>query len=52
MDIIDAKGAYVGAGLIDIHIHGAGGADVMDANDDTIETISHCLLYTSPSPRD
>ncbi|MFR6473336.1 MAG: N-acetylglucosamine-6-phosphate deacetylase, partial [Turicibacter sanguinis] len=35
VDIIDAKGAYVGAGLIDIHIHGAGGADVMDANDDT-----------------
>ena len=44
VDIIDAKGAYVGAGLIDIHIHGAGGADVMDANDDTIETISQLLV--------
>ena len=44
VDIIDAKGAYVGAGLIDIHIHGAGGADVMDANDDTIATISQLLV--------
>lgn len=44
VDIIDAKGAYVGAGLIDIHIHGAGGADVMDVNDDTIETISQLLV--------
>ncbi|MTN82076.1 N-acetylglucosamine-6-phosphate deacetylase [Turicibacter sanguinis] len=44
VEIIDAKGAYVGAGLIDIHIHGAGGADVMDANDDTIETISQLLV--------
>ncbi len=44
VDIIDAKGAYVGAGLIDIHIHGAGGADIMDANDDTIETISQLLV--------
>lgn len=40
VDIIDAKGAYVGAGLIDVHIHGSGGADVMDAKDETIDTIS------------
>src|SRR5690606_31498152 len=28
--IIDAKGAYVSPGFIDIHVHGGGGADFMD----------------------
>lgn len=43
IELIDAKGGYIGAGLIDIHIHGAGGADAMDANEDTIETISEMI---------
>lgn len=29
-EIIDAKGAYVSPGFVDIHVHGGGGADFMD----------------------
>jgi len=46
VEIIDAKGAYVSAGFIDLHIHGSGGADVMDATLDALETISVTLLQT------
>ena len=37
----DLEGKMLVPGFIDLHAHGAGGADVCD-----------CLLYTSPSPRD
>jgi N-acetylglucosamine-6-phosphate deacetylase len=43
---IDAQGAYVSAGFIDLHIHGSGGADVMDATPQALETISTTLLQT------
>lgn len=43
-EIIDAKGAYVAPGLIDIHIHGYLGKDVCDATSDSIQTISQGLL--------
>ncbi len=46
METIDAKGAYVSAGFIDLHIHGSGGADVMDATPAALETISSTLLQT------
>ena len=46
VDIIDAHGAYVSAGFIDLHIHGNGGADVMDATPAALETISTTLLQT------
>ena len=46
IETIDAKGAYVSAGFIDLHIHGSGGADVMDATPDALETISSTLLQT------
>ncbi len=46
IETIDANGAYVSAGFIDLHIHGSGGADVMDATPDTLETISSTLLQT------
>lgn len=45
-EIIDAQGAYVSAGFIDLHIHGSGGADVMDATLDALETLSSTLLQT------
>jgi len=44
--IIDAKKAYVSAGFIDLHIHGAGGADVMDATPEALETLSTTLAQT------
>jgi len=46
MQIIDAKGHYVSAGFIDLHIHGSGGADVMDATPEALETISQTLIQT------
>jgi len=46
IEIIDANGAYVSAGFIDLHIHGNGGADVMDATPDALEMISSTLLQT------
>jgi len=45
-EIIDAKGYYVSAGFIDLHIHGSGGADVMDATREALETISSTVLQT------
>lgn len=35
---IDAKGNYLLAGFIDIHVHGGGGADFMDATPEAFET--------------
>jgi N-acetylglucosamine-6-phosphate deacetylase len=46
VEVIDAHGAYVSAGFIDLHIHGNGGADVMDATPAALETISSSLLQT------
>ncbi|HQR72951.1 MAG TPA: N-acetylglucosamine-6-phosphate deacetylase [Sulfurovum sp.] len=45
-EVIDAKGAYVSSGFIDLHVHGSGGADVMDASPAALETISATLLQT------
>jgi len=49
INIIDAKGAYVSAGFIDLHIHGSGGADVMDATPEALETLSSTLPQTGTS---
>jgi len=38
--IIDAKGNYVSPGFIDIHIHGSGGYDTMDATAEALKIIS------------
>jgi len=46
IEIIDAKGAYVSAGFIDMHIHGSGGADVMDATPEALEMLSCTLTQT------
>jgi len=44
--VIDAQGNYLSPGFIDIHIHGSGGADVMDATPKALQTISSTLLQT------
>ncbi|SFV68918.1 N-acetylglucosamine-6-phosphate deacetylase [hydrothermal vent metagenome] len=46
IDIIDAKGHYVSAGFIDLHIHGSAGVDVMDATPEALEILSKALLKT------
>ena len=42
-EVIDAKGNYISPGLIDIHIHGSCGADVMDSTVEAINTISSSI---------
>jgi N-acetylglucosamine-6-phosphate deacetylase len=44
LQIIDAQGSYLGAGFIDIHIHGSAGSDVMDASCEALETISTSIV--------
>ena len=38
--VIDAAGKYLAPGFIDIHLHGGGGADTMDATEEAMEKIS------------
>lgn len=42
-EIIDAGGAYIIPGLVDIHIHGAMGADFCDGEDAATDTIARYL---------
>ena len=46
VELIDAKGLYLSAGFIDIHIHGSNGYDVMDATPKALEEISKSILKT------
>ena len=39
---IDAKGAYVSPGFIDIHVHGGGGFDFMDGSVEAFLKIAEC----------
>ncbi|MBQ9263255.1 MAG: N-acetylglucosamine-6-phosphate deacetylase [Clostridia bacterium] len=43
-EIIDAQGAYVCPGLIDVHTHGYQGADVSDADPDGVRKIAKGFL--------
>lgn len=44
--IIDYSGYYIGPGLVDTHIHGYGGNDVMDNNAQGLLQLSNDLLET------
>jgi N-acetylglucosamine-6-phosphate deacetylase len=39
-EVLDAQGRILAPGLIDVHIQGAGGADVLDATPEALATIS------------
>lgn len=45
-EIIDAKGAYVAPGFLNIHIHGCGGSDAMDGTKEALDTMSRLLAST------
>ena len=45
-EVIDAKGLYLSAGFIDIHIHGSAGFDVMDGTKEALEGMAQSLLQT------
>ncbi|GAA0180747.1 N-acetylglucosamine-6-phosphate deacetylase [Clostridium sediminicola] len=42
-EVIDANGAFVSPGFIDVHIHGNGGSDTMDGTIDALKTISSSI---------
>ena len=46
LGLVDAEGAYVSPGFINLHIHGCAGADVMDAREDTLSVMSNFLVET------
>lgn len=41
--VLDAEGAYVTPGLIDIHVHGGGGGDVMDGTGKALEVMGQAF---------
>ncbi len=38
-EVFDAKGGYVSPGFVDLHVHGGGGADFLDATPEAIGTV-------------
>lgn len=42
--IVEGHGRYLSPGFIDVHIHGAGKADTMDATIEALETISRAIV--------
>ena len=44
LQLIDAKGMYLSPGFIDIHIHGAGGADVMEGTTEAISKVAQAIV--------
>jgi len=40
--VVDARGGYIGPGYIDLHVHGADGADFMDGTVDAVRVSNRC----------
>ena len=40
-ETIDVRGAWIIPGLIDMHLHGGGGGDVMDGNTEALRAMAH-----------
>ncbi|MDY3002882.1 MAG: N-acetylglucosamine-6-phosphate deacetylase, partial [Christensenella hongkongensis] len=38
-EVIDCAGMFLSPGFIDIHLHGGGGADVMDGTEEAVKTV-------------
>lgn len=49
-EAIDAKGAYVTPGGIEIHCHGGGGRDFMECKEDAFITAAATHLSTAQQP--
>ena len=43
-EIIDLEGKYLGPAFIDVHTHGADGADAMDGSEEALRKISAYLV--------
>ena len=43
-NIIDAQGAYIVPGFIDMHVHGGGGRDFVEGSDEAFRAIAHTHL--------
>lgn len=43
-EVIQLQGEYIAPGFVNIHIHGAKGADVMDGSIEAVKTISEALV--------
>ena len=44
VEMIDGKNCYLSPGFIDIHIHGAGGSDIMEGTRESLENISKTIF--------
>ena len=39
-EIIDAQGGYIAPGLIDVHMHGSAGFELMDGTEEALRTMA------------
>ena len=44
-DLIDLEGKYLGPAFVDVHVHGADGADAMDIDEEALRRISKYLCF-------